>query len=35
MSDLAWLSRTQLQVGDVGLEKLQSASVLEIGRAHV
>ena len=35
MSDLAWLSRTQLLVGDVGLEKLQSASVLVVGLGGV
>jgi len=35
MSDLAWLARTQLLVGDTGLEKLQKAHVLVVGLGGV
>lgn len=35
MSDLAWLSRTQLLVGDEGVNKLQSAHVLVVGLGGV
>lgn len=35
MSDLAWLGRTKLLVGDEGIEKLQNAHVLVVGLGGV